>query len=167
MNQRKSQTMLRTMFATASLAVGGLCFAQAASETVWAKQPIVIRDGKSGFAAEVTKARKGDQLTVLAREGPWLKIQIGDKQGYVSESVTSAKKVAGGGFGDMMAGGDSTSGMNTSAAAKGLDKMAQDYATSKNMNPKVVDAMMDRNKAITEAERQAFMAEGNVGVARK
>ena len=169
MKQRKSQTMLRTMFATASLAVGGLCFAQAAAtETVWTKQPVVIRDGKSGFATEVVKAKKGDQLTVLAREGPWLKVQLGDKQGYVFENVTSTKKVgAGQGLGDMMAGGDSTSGMNPAAAGKGLDQMANDYAKNKNMDPKVVDAMIDRNKAITEAERQAFMAEGNVGAARK
>ena len=170
MKQSRGRKLLRSVFAAASLATAGLCFAQAAAapEHVWAKQAIVIREGKSGFANEVFTAKKGDQLTVLAREGPWLKVQLGDKQGYVFENAMSKKKVgAGQGLGDMMAGGDSTSGMNTAAAGKGLDKIAEDYAQNKNMDPKVVDAMIDRNKRITEAERQAFMAEGNVGAARK
>ncbi len=169
MKHGKNRKLLRTMFAAASLGVAGFCFAQAAaSEEVWTKQAVDIREGKSGFATVVVKAKKGDKLTVLAREDKWLKVQLGDKQGYVFENYISQKKVgAGQGLGDMMAGGDSTSGMSTAAAGKGLDEVAEKYAQNKNMDPKVVDVMIDRNKAITEAERQAFMAEGNVGAGKK
>ncbi len=169
MNQTRVRKGLRAVFAAASLATAALCFAQTpATEEVWATQAVQIREGKSGFSTVVVSAKKGDKLTVLAREGPWLKVQLGDKQGYVFEKAISQKKIgAGQGLGDMMAGGDSTSGMSTAAAGKGLDQMAEDYAKNKNMDPKVVDVMIDRNKAITDAERQAFMSEGNVGAGRK
>ncbi len=170
MNQTRVRKGLRTVFAAASLATAALCFAQGAptTEQVWPKQDMHIREGKSGFSTVVVTAKKGQALTVLAREGSWLKVQLGDKQGYVFEKAISQKKIgAGQGLGDMMAGGDSTSGMSTAAAGKGLDQMAEDYAKNKNMDPKVVDVMIDRNKAITDAERQAFMSDGNVGAGQK
>ena len=167
MNRSKGRKLLRAMFAATSLAVAGACFAQAA-EQVWTKQAVDIREGKSGFSKIVVSAKKGDQLTVLAREGTWVKVQVGDKQGYVFQNALSEKKVGSSqSFGDMMAGGDSTSGMSTAAAGKGLDEMAEAYAKNKNMDPKVVDAMIARNTAITDAERVAFMRQGNVGAERK
>ena len=167
MNRSKGRKLLRTLFAAASLGAAGLCFAQAA-ESVWLKQATVIREGKSGFSTAVVTGKRNEQLTVLSREGPWLKVQLGDKQGYVFQNVVSPKPLgAMSGLGDAMAGGDSTSGMSTAAAGKGLDEMAEDYAKNKNMDPKVVDAMIARNTAISDAERQSFMAEGNVGAARK
>jgi uncharacterized protein YgiM (DUF1202 family) len=167
MNRSKGRKLLRAMFAATSLAVAGACFAQAA-EQVWTKQAVDIREGKSGFSKIVVSAKKGDQLTVLAREGTWVKVQVGDKQGYVFQNALSEKKVGSGqSIGDMMAGGDSTSGMSAANATKGLDQIAEDYAKNKNMDPKVVDAMIARNTAITDAERVAFMRQGNVGAERK
>ena len=167
MKQSRNRKLLRTLFAASALGVAGLCYAQAA-ESVWTKQNVDLREGKSGFSPVVVTAAKGSQLTVLAREGTWLKVQLGDKQGYVFQGATSPTKVgSGASMGDMMAGGDTTSGMSTASAAKGLDPIAEDYAKGKKLDPKVVDAMIDRNKAITDAERVAFMKEGNVGSERK
>ena len=167
MNRSRGRKLLRAMFAATSLAVAGACFAQAA-EQVWTKQAVDILEGKSGFSKVVVSAKKGEQLTVVGREGTWVKVQLGDKQGYVFQNALSEKKVGSGqSLGDMMAGGDSTSGMSTAAAGKGLDQMAEDYAKNKNMDPKVVDAMIARNTAITDAERVAFMRQGNVGAERK
>jgi len=167
MNHTRSRKLLRAMFAATSLAVAGVCFAQAA-EQLWTKQAVDIREGKSGFSKVVVSAKKGEQLTVIAREGAFVKVQRGDQQGYVFQNMLSDKKVGSGeSLGDMMAGGDTTSGMSTAGAGKGLDKIAQDYATSKNMDPTVVDKMMARNTAITDEERVAFMKQGNVGAERK
>jgi uncharacterized protein YgiM (DUF1202 family) len=169
MNRSRTRKVLRTLFAATSLAAAGVCFAQAtAQEIVYAKQAVPIREGKSGFANVVVTTKKNDKLTVLAREDKWLKVQLGDKQGYVFENAISDKKVGSGqGFGNAMAGGDSASGLDTSAAFKGLDENAEIYAKNKNMNPKVVDAMIARNTAIADADRVAFMKEGKVGSERK
>src|SRR5262245_56810943 len=108
MNRTKGRKLLRTLFAATSLAAAGACLAQAAGqETVYAKQEIVIREGKSGFSNEVVTAKKNTALTVLGREGKFVKVQLGDKQGYVFDNVLSNKPVsAGQSMGDMMAGGD-------------------------------------------------------------
>jgi uncharacterized protein YgiM (DUF1202 family) len=167
MKQTRGRKLLRAVFAATSLAVAGACFAQAA-EQLWTKQAVDIREGKSGFSKVVVSAKKGEQLTVLAREGSWVKVQRGDQQGYIFQNMLSDKKVGSGeSMGDVMAGGDSTSGMSTSAAGKGLDKIAEDYAATKHMDPKVVDAMIARNTSISDADRVAFMKQGNVGAERK
>lgn len=165
-----SRAVLRSLALATALGAGAVCLAQSATgEEVWVKNAQVqIRDAKSGFAGVVATVKKGEKLTVVAREGQWVKVQAGDKQGYVFENVLSGTKVSGGSsLGDMMAGGDNTSGMSTSAAGKGLDATAEQYAQSKNLDPKVVDEMIARNTAITVAERESFMREGNVGAARK
>jgi hypothetical protein len=162
----KGRKLLRTWFAATSLAAAGVCFAQAAgAEKVWVKQATLpIRESKSGFSTIVANANKGDELTVLGREDKWVKVQLGDKQGYVFEAMISDKKVgAGPSMGNLMAGGDSTSGMTTGEAIKGLDPIAEKYAESKNLSPKLVDAMIDRNRAISEKDREAFQKEGKVG----
>jgi uncharacterized protein YgiM (DUF1202 family) len=162
----RGRKLLRAMFAATSLAVAGVCLAQVANE-VWIKQKIQIRDGKSGFSNVVAEVNKGDKVTVLERDGKWLKVQAGDKQGYVFENAISQTKVGSGqGLADAMAGGESTSGMDTTAAHKGLDEKAEKYAQSKNIDPKIVDQMIARNTSISDADRVAFMKAGKVGSER-
>lgn len=169
MNQSRSRKLLRALFTAGVVGVGGLCLAQAAEQQeVWVKRAeLEIREGKGAIFPPVATARKGNMLTVLAREGSWLKVRFGDKQGYVLEASTSLQKIGGGQGLGALAGGPQTSGQSTALAAKGLEDKAEDYAKLKGMNPKLVDEMIRRNESVTGEQWLAFQADGNVGVDRK
>lgn len=163
MNQSRSRRALRALFTAAVVGIGGVALAQAAEQVyVQASQAKIWRGkGPVGLVATVDK---NQQLTVLAREGKWLKVQVGDKQGYVMETAISPKPVKGGASAaDVLAGGSDTSGMDTSLAGRGLSEEAEAYAKAKNLDPKVVEQMIQRNRAITYEEWVAFQQAGNVG----
>jgi hypothetical protein len=167
MKQSRGRKVLRALLTAAVVGVGGVALAQAAEQVFVNRPALQIRETK-GPVGVVATAAKGDVLTVLAREDNWLKVRFGDKEGYVLANSISAKEVKKGpGIGNALAGGSDASDVQTGAAAKGLRPEAEDYAKAKNLDPKVVDKMMDRNKAITPAEWMAFAKEGNVGPERK
>ncbi|HEV2295411.1 MAG TPA: hypothetical protein VGR35_16290 [Tepidisphaeraceae bacterium] len=155
--------MLRALFTAGVVGIGGIALAQAAEE-VWVKSSQAkIWQGK-GPVGLVATAKKGEKLTIMAREDKWMKVQYEDKQGYVMETAVSPKKIgSGAGAGDMLAGGSDTSGMDTSLAGRGLREEAMKYADAKNLDPKVVEQMMERNRAITFDEWTAFQKAGKVG----
>jgi hypothetical protein len=166
MKQWRGRKALRALFTAAVVGIGGVALAQAAEEMFVKSSQVKIWQGK-GPVGLVATAKQNDKLTVLAREGNWLKVQYGDKQGYVMESAVSPKQVGGAGIGNALAGGSDTSGMDTSLAGRGLRPEANDYAKAKNLNPAIVDQMIERNRAITLEEWQAFQKAGNVGAERK
>jgi uncharacterized protein YraI len=134
------------------------------AEEVWVKRPeLDVRAGKGAAFETVATVKKGQKLEVVAREGTWVKVKVGDREGYVSENSLSDKKVSGGGGISAFAGGPDTSGATASAGAKGLDDMAEKYAADKGMDPKRVDEMIARTKAITGEEWAQFTREGKVG----
>ena len=167
MKQSRGRKLLRALFSAAVVGVGGVALAQAAEQVFVNRPALQIRETK-GPVGVVATAKKGDALTVIAREGNWLKVRLGDKEGYVMANSISAKQVKGGpGAGDLLAGGSQADEASAAAAAKGLRPEARDYAKAKNLDPKIVDQMMERNTAITAAEWTAFAREGNVGPERK
>lgn len=152
--------LARVAFALAI--AGGVSVAVA--EEVWVKRPeLNVRAGKGAAFETVATVKKGQKLEVIAREGTWVKVKVGDTEGYVSQNSLSDKKVSGGGGLSTFAGGPDTSGATASAGAKGLDEMAEQYAAAKGMDPKRVDEMIARTKAITGEEWAAFTREGQVG----
>jgi hypothetical protein len=131
---------------------------------VWVKRPeLDLRASPSVAGNVVATAKQGQQLQVIAREGTWVKVKVGQVEGYVSQNSLSDKKVSGGGGLAAFAGGPDTSGATASAGVKGLDDMAEKYAAAKGLDPKRVDAMIARTEAITPEELAAFMREGKVG----
>ncbi len=166
MKQSNGRTVLRTLLAAAVVGVGGVALAQAVEE-VWVNRPALQISETKGPVGVVATARKGDKLTILGREGNWLRVKFGDKEGYVLANSTSVKQIRGGaGVGDALAGGSAASGLQTGAAAKGLRPEAEEYARAKNLDPKVVEQMIQRNRAVTAKEWSAFAKEGNVGPER-
>jgi uncharacterized protein YgiM (DUF1202 family) len=135
------------------------------AEDVWVKRPeLDLRASPSVAGNVVATVKKGQQLQVIAREGAWVKVKAGDTEGYVSQNSLSDKKVAGGGgVLSAVAGGPNTSGATASAGVKGLDKMAEEYAAAKGLDPTRVDEMIARTKRITPEELAAFTREGKVG----
>jgi uncharacterized protein YraI len=145
---------------TAAALAGGAVLA----EDVWVQSESVdIRAGKGAVYPVVATASKGAKLSVIAHEGKWLQVQAGDKPGYVFETAISASKVDGGG--NLLANmepSDSTN-MSSGAAAKGLTEDADQYARSKNMDPKAMNRLIDYRKKIDPKDWEKFTAEGKVG----
>jgi len=138
--------------------------ASALAEDVWVNRTeLQIREGKGAAFAPVATARKGEKLTVISREGKWLKVQLGDKQGYVYEDAISARQVSAGGDLGSLLGSPDSSGLSAAAAAKGLQPGALTFANSGNFNTAPLQAMIARRNAVTGAEWVAFAQAGNVG----
>src|SRR5688572_14919796 len=148
MERSRNRKLLRALFTAAVMGVGGAALAQAAEQLYVNRAALPIREGKGGAYNAVATAKQGDALTVIAREDNWIKVQFGDKQGYVNANSLSAKQIKGSGFGSALAGGADAGGLEAGAAGKGLLPDAEKYASSKGMNAKVVDDMIDRNNAV-------------------
>jgi len=147
------------------LTAGLLLAAAALAEDVWIKSETVqIRSGKGAVFPVIATATKGTQLTVVAHEGKWLRVKVGDQEGYVYESSISTDKVGGGGnlLSDLGAGAQA-SDMSTGAAGKGLAAEADDWAKDKNLDPGPMNRLIAFRKSIDPKQWQAFTAEGKVG----
>src|SRR5690348_5692264 len=92
------QHMMRKRVAMA-LAVSVLSATTALAETVWVKSETAeVRTGKAAIYPVVAKPKKGAELTVVASEGKWIKVQIDPQtQGYIFENAISSDKVSGSG----------------------------------------------------------------------
>jgi hypothetical protein len=159
MNQRRKASWL------VLLATGALLAAGAAADEVWIKSEVVqIRTGKGAVYPVIVTVEKGTELTVVDREGHWIKVQAGSQQGYVYDGSVSPDKVSGGGnlLASLGAGSDASS-LSSGAAAKGLAPEADQYAASKNIDPGPMNRLIDFRKHFDPKLWEAFTAEGKVG----
>jgi uncharacterized protein YgiM (DUF1202 family) len=143
-----------------------ICCGAVAAEEVWVKRmSLPIREGQGAAFATVATAVKGDKLQVVERDGKWLKVQLGDKQGYVYEDSISAREVKAGGdeLRAALGGGSETSALAADAAAKGLQPETEAYTKSKNLNSASLEKMIARRKSVTGEQWTAFTADGKVG----
>jgi hypothetical protein len=53
--------------------------------------------------------------------------------------------------------------MSTAAAARGLEQGAEAYAQQKNLNPALLNNLIQQRNKITPQQWEAFTAEGKVG----
>lgn len=167
MKQARGKKVLRALLTAAVVGMGGVALAQAAEE-VWVNRPALQIRQTKGPVGVVATAKKGDMLTVIGREDNWLKVKFGDKEGYVLANSISPRQVKGGlGAGDMLAGGSQADEAQAAASMRGLSPEAEEYAKAKNLDPKIVEQMIQRNRSVTAAEWIAFTKAGNVGPERK
>jgi SH3 domain-containing protein len=139
------------------------------AEDLFVKQnSVVIRAGKGSAYEEVTTAKKGDKLELISREGSWLKVKSGGREGYVFQAaVTDAKPAGdlGADLGKMFSGASGGNTASSGEAGKGLGE-SLDYARSKGMSPAGLDRMIALRKTVTGKDWEAFTAEGKVGPAK-
>jgi hypothetical protein len=148
-------------------AVLGIVATAALAEEVVVKYPARLVGGKSPRHALLAELKQGDRLQVLAREGPWLRVKIGDKEGYVSENA-----VNNGGAGEkQLAGIGQTGGKvdvaSGTAAGKGVGEDAKKWAQSSGKNPAGLERMVALSASVTGTECDAFDVAGNVGPSRR
>lgn len=155
--------MRKGAWVAAGVIAGSLVVGQAVAESLWVKsERVEIRSGKGAVFPVVGTAAKGAELNVVSREGKWIKVKVGEAEGYVYENALSASKVAGGN--NLLAGvGAQAASMTTGSASKGLQPEAETYASAKGFSPAPLNNLIAACKAIDPKEWQAFTAEGNVG----
>jgi len=146
-----------------TLASASSC-ASVLAEDVWVNRPSLdIRDGKGAAYPVVVTAKKGDKLSIVAREAKWLKVSFGGKEGYIFENSISPKQVAPEKMSDMSA---EAKAMTTDAAAKGLEPEALAYAKSHSLNDAGLNQMKAMRKLVSGKDFEQFTTEGKVGPAR-
>jgi len=165
MKKKSSKTSRRRMAAAVILAGGVLAASVALAEDVWVKSSSVdIRTGKGSIYPVIKNVPKGTQLNVVAHEGPWLKVQIDDQQGYVFQNAISGAKVDG--SGNLLASvgsGADASDVSTGAAARGFNETVTTYANGKNMDPNLLQRLIDFDHHLGPKQWEQFAADGKVG----
>ncbi|HEY7086987.1 MAG TPA: SH3 domain-containing protein [Tepidisphaeraceae bacterium] len=158
------------MIATAVLVGGAGALAFAAEQVAVEVKVLVIRSGKGSMYPPVAEAKQNDKLDVVGREADsWLRVSYGGKEGYVKDTALKPRGAVGlSGLAEgmtQMTG--QTSDVGASAAARGIDDDARQYAVSKGMNPEPLNQML-RNRDRVAGERWIqFTNEGKVGPAKQ
>ena len=157
---RKSK--LKTLLVSLSPLLLVLTVTTAHAESVWVKNATVdIREGKGAVFPSLGAVQKGQELTVVSRDGAWVQVQTGNLKGWVSNATVSATKVNGDFV--IMPAGAAAANMNTGIAARGLQGDAERYVSSKGLNKTHVESLIALRKSIQPAEYMAFTTQGNVG----
>jgi len=156
-----------------ALAVLGVSTAAIAEEVMVKYQTAVVRTGMSAGNQTVAVLKNGDKLQVLKKEGSWLKVKAGDKEGYVQANyVTAAGKNSGGNpFGALSAlasGSSGSSEATDSAAVKGVEPDSLKWARSNGKSTAGLDRMTALSESLLkDGDLPSFQKQGNVGTARK
>jgi uncharacterized protein YgiM (DUF1202 family) len=142
----------------------GIAASVVLADSIWIKSEVVeIRAGKGAIYPVVATAKKGQELTIVDREGKWLKVTVpgaagaAPTEGYVYETAISPTKVSGGG------GLSTGTQLNTAAAAKGLQPSAENYAAGKRLDSGPLNRLIAFRNGISPQEWEKFMADGKVG----
>ena len=146
---------------------GGVAWA-AADEVVVKVKAASVMSGKSGLSGTVATVSENDRLTVLSREGTWLRVKTpGGQEGYVKEVALTKVALSAGG---RPVGRADTSGAAAGNAGKGLEKDAQDFATQQHISDRTVDdvnRMIALRKSLASSgEFERFQRDGRVGSGR-
>src|SRR5437868_15353194 len=96
----------------------------ALAESLWVKSATAdLREGKGAVYPSVATVSKGQEVTVVSRDGKWVQVSAAGKTGWVFESALSTSKVNG----DMNLMPGAAAEMSTGIAARGLQPGAESY----------------------------------------
>jgi uncharacterized protein YgiM (DUF1202 family) len=127
-----------------------------------------IVEKKRAVSKVVTSVDRNAQLTVIAQEGRWYKVDAGGGlQGYVADSAVGPTPVGKkGGRATLSSIQDGPNPqLDTAAAVKGVNPGAQQYASGKGYRTDGLRTLQARREAITPAEFERFLVDGAGGAA--
>ena len=158
----------RTWRVVAAAVLGIVSTTAALAEDVVVKQPAVsVLSGKTARSGKVAQLSAGDKVQVLGREGSWLRVKVGDKEGYLHENSVGRGEggigAAIGGAGKGLASVTGQRGLSDAAAGKGLDESAAAWAGSKSMNTAGLERMIAMRNSVSEPDWQQFSAAKGTG----
>ena len=147
------------------------------SSSVWAEVVYVklrsgtLRSEKDASTAPVAGVKQGDKLQVIGREGSWIKVSIGGKQGYIQQNSISTEPVGGRG-GTLSQSVASLSGSEAGAglAGRGLGDDAKKWSQGKGLNNSGLERMLVQNEVIRHESGDIvnqFAKTGNLGRFKK
>lgn len=148
------------------LLVGGGAAVVAAEDRIVQVLNLPVMAKPGGMGAPVDTVQKNARLTVLEKQGTWLKVQTPTgKQGYVKEGALAAQSFSTG-SGEVK-GDAGTSGLNATLAGKGLEETAQAFASKNNLNPAPLDRNLKRRNNISADKYNQFQQQGRVGAYKR
>jgi hypothetical protein len=144
----------RALIAAALLGVSTAALA----EDVTVKLPTAtVLSAKTARSAKVAQLSEGQKLQLLGREGSWLKVKVGDKEGYVHENAVSASGGGEGlgGLGKMLGSASGASAGSSAEAGRGIGE-SEKWAQSKNMSAAGLQRMIAIRNSVSDADWQTF-----------
>jgi hypothetical protein len=149
-------------------AVLGVSTAAVAEDATIKYDDSKIFSGKAAKYDTVATLKKGNKVQVLAREGPWVKVQASGKQGWIGANSLVDPKGKGllEGVGELAQHAEGSSSATGANAGKGAGE-AEQWANSQNMSRAGLERMVALSKSIAPGEFAKFVNEGNVGPGKK
>lgn len=153
MNRNRSR-----IFAAALVGFSALSLGTAMAEDLTVKATnVTLRDEQSVMGAKVGDLATGTIVTVLERNGKWVKVKSGQLTGWAQEAEidpTKKKDKGGNDFFKAMSGatGDTNSTeLQESAAGKGVGDATGKYATANKLDPKKLDDLVKLRQQIVDS----------------
>jgi uncharacterized protein YgiM (DUF1202 family) len=137
MNQSRSRRWAAVVLGAAML--GGVSAAW--GEVVYVTDSANVLSDEGPASTTVANAPSGTALTVIARDGNWINVQLtisdgSTVSGWVLSTAVQSSKPGGDALSGLFGGGNAqASDVSASAASKGLGDQAADYARTNNMSP--------------------------------
>ena len=145
----------------------GTALGAAALAVVYANaERLDIADRKSSVFRTVTTVDRSTQMNVVGKEGRWYKVEVGGKQGYVSETAVSQTPVKKGQKASLAkVNGAAVPELETAAAVKGLNDNAAKYASNAGLRTEGLLELQRRRDAISPDEFEQFKRQAGVAEA--
>lgn len=167
---RRRRTTLRTALPTALAVLAALvvlpALATAAPRWVSARY-LVVRDGPTSRSKTIATLRHGEQVELLATEGPLAKVRCSAGEGWAAMRWLVAKQPEAGGGVLARYGAASRSGgkeVGATAGARGLSPEAQSYAATKPALQAATQQLLALEAVeITDEAIDTFLREGGLG----
>jgi len=122
------------------------------AESVWVKAEVAdLRGGKAAVYPSVGQVKKGQELTVVTRDGHWVQVQSGPTTGWIYDSSISTAKIDAG-----FQVNSNTTEISTGIAARGWDNDAEIYTQNRHLSTAWMDYLAGIRKSIQPAEYVAF-----------
>jgi len=140
--------------------LGGVSTALA--ETVYVTDTANVLSDEGPAATLLATAPQGTAMTVIARNGDWINVQVtladgSTVTGWVFSSNVQSTRPGGDFFSGLTGGGNATaSDVSASAASKGLNPEAADWAKNNNLDPTLELKMEKDRSLVTPADLAAF-----------
>jgi hypothetical protein len=142
------------------------CIAWAVQQVIVKVPKLQIRNSVTGFGGIAAVANENETLQVIGRQGEWLRVRTaGGQEGFVKEGALIARTLQPAATFNV-AGDSRTSGVDPTAATKGLEQDAWTWGQAKVYRTDGVERMIQTHQSITPEEFAEFVAEGGVNPGR-
>jgi uncharacterized protein YgiM (DUF1202 family) len=160
--KRHSRSQQWALAAAGMSMLAGVSAARA--EVVYVTDSANVLSDEGPASTTVANAPSGTALTVIARDGDWINVQLtttdgNTVMGWVLSTAVQSSKPGDNALAGLFGGSNSSaSDVSASAASKGLGDQAADYAKNNNMSTALELKMEHDRSLVSSADWKAFCA---------